>query len=95
MGSVPSVPLNPAADILGLIVPYIVRVDVKFDAEWLYHEWRRGWEQAQPEFVIENIRFDHDPEWRYRLFSLQSAHDGNHWFWKATKVVMMPFIGAI
>jgi len=42
----------------------------------------------QQEFVIENIRFKHVPGWNRRVFSIQSAHDANHWIWKATRVML-------
>jgi hypothetical protein len=40
--------------------------------------------RQQLDFVIENIRFAHDPHWNTRLFSVQSARDGGHWFWRVT-----------
>lgn len=50
----------------------------------LYQVWRQEradkFEQWQPE----NVRFVHDPEWKNRFWSVQCAHDGNHWFWKTT-----------
>ena len=27
----------------------------------------------------------HDPEWKYRVMSIQCAHDGNHPIWKAAQ----------
>lgn len=53
------------------------------------------WKDQQPEFKIENIRFKHDPGWRRRAFSIQSAHDGGHWIWKATRVIWFSVGGAI
>lgn len=50
--------------------------------------WRER-EAREPQFVVENIRFRHDPKWSTRFWSIQSAHSGNHWIWKATRV----FIG--
>jgi hypothetical protein len=49
----------------------------------------RDWKAREPEFKIENIRFRHDPQWRERFWSIQSAHSGNHWIWKATRIFMM------
>jgi hypothetical protein len=49
--------------------------------------WQIEWKARQQEFVIENIRFAHDPRWKYRFLSIQSARDANHWIWKATRVV--------
>ncbi len=46
------------------------------------------WKAQQPEFKIENIRFRHDPQWSARFWSIQSAHSGNHWIWKATRIYM-------
>ncbi len=50
--------------------------------------WWDQWRAGQPEFKIENVRFEHDPRWRSRFFSIQSAHDGAHPVWKATHVYM-------
>lgn len=54
----------------------------------LYEIWRSEYEARQPKFIVENIRFHHDPYWRNRTFSIQNARDGNSWFWKATHVVV-------
>jgi hypothetical protein len=50
--------------------------------------WQIAWKARQDDFVIENIRFTHDPLWRYRFLSIQSARDANHWMWKATGVLI-------
>ena len=50
--------------------------------------WATEWKRRQDDFVIENIRFTHDPLWNKRVFSLQAAHDGEIWFWRATRVIM-------
>ncbi len=50
--------------------------------------WVTEWKQNQPDFRIENIRFVHDPLWNKRVFSLQAAHDGETWLWKATRMVV-------
>ena len=55
--------------------------------EELYADWYTQKVALEPKFIIENIRFDHDPQWREGLFSLTCAREGNHIFWKATKVV--------
>ncbi len=57
--------------------------------------WQKEWAAHQAEFKLENVRFRHDPEWRHRFFSIQSAHSGNHSIWKATRVVWMSMGGAI
>jgi hypothetical protein len=57
--------------------------------------WWKEWKAQQPDFVIENIRFEHDPNWNKRFLSIQSAHDGNHLIWKATKVVASMFGTAV
>jgi hypothetical protein len=59
-----------------------------------HYAWWQEW-KAQQEFKIDNIRFNHDPNWDKRFFSLQSAHNANHWFWKATRVVWMGMGGAV
>lgn len=47
----------------------------------LYEKWREEKTAAEPEFKIENVRFEHNPEWRSRFWSIQSAHDRGHWGW--------------
>jgi hypothetical protein len=48
--------------------------------------WAKEWKQRQDDFVIENIRFTHDPLWNKRFFSIQAAHDGEIWFWRAAQI---------
>jgi hypothetical protein len=55
--------------------------------ESLYKIWKLDHDAALPEFKIENIRFEHKSGWDKRFFSIQSAHSGNHWIWKATRIV--------
>lgn len=57
--------------------------------------WWKEWKLQQPDFVIENIRFDHKPDWDKKFLSIQSAHNGSHWVWKATRVVWVGVGGAI
>ena len=54
-----------------------------------HYAWWQEWKAHQDSFVIENIRFDHVPGWDKRFFSIQSAHSGHHWIWKATRVAWM------
>ena len=51
--------------------------------------WSREWKALQLDFKIENIRFVHDPHWNKRIFSLQAAHDGEIWFWRATHMIVL------
>ena len=51
--------------------------------------WAREWKQRQDDFKIENIRFAHDVTWNKRIFSLQAARDGETWFWRATRVIVL------
>jgi hypothetical protein len=53
-----------------------------------YSYWTERTRQQQ-DFKIENIRFRHVPGWNRKVFSIQSAHDANHWIWKATRVFLM------
>jgi hypothetical protein len=68
----------------------VEHVKLRQSLEEAHHAWWQQW-QAQRElaFVIENIRFEHDPGWKNRFFSIQSAHDANHWVWKATRIVFL------
>jgi hypothetical protein len=52
--------------------------------EEAHFSWVTEWKRQQAEFEIENIRFIHDPYWNKRLFSLQAAREGGHWFWRVT-----------
>jgi hypothetical protein len=56
--------------------------------------WREQ-KARQPEFKIENIRFRHIDGWNRKFFSIQSAHDAGHWFWKATRVSWIVLGGSI
>jgi hypothetical protein len=57
--------------------------------------WWKEWKEQQPPFTPENIRFEYRQGWRTRFFSIQSAHDGGHWIWKATKVVWVTAGGSL
>jgi hypothetical protein len=48
--------------------------------------WATEWKQRQQEYVIENIRFAHNPRWNKQIFSLQAARDGKIWFWRPTRI---------
>jgi hypothetical protein len=45
--------------------------------------------ERQAAFVIENVRFAHDPDWNKRIFSLQAARDGETWVWRVTHMIVM------
>ena len=49
--------------------------------------WWKEWKDQQPTFKVENIRFKHVEGWNRKVFSIQSAHDANHWVWKATHIL--------
>lgn len=57
--------------------------------------WWKEWKAQQPDFVIENIRFEHRPGWDKKFLSIQSAHNLNHWAWKATAVAWVAVGGAL
>ena len=57
--------------------------------------WVTGWKARQQEFKIENIRFAHDSLWKERIFSIQAAHDGEVWFWRATRVFLTRGVASI
>jgi hypothetical protein len=70
-------------------VPYRVEISkLRQQLEEAHLAWVREWKARQADFVIENIRFDHDPLWNRRIFSLQAAHDGEVWFWRATHMLV-------
>ena len=70
-------------------IPYSITVTkLRQQLDEAHLAWAQEWKQRQDEFVIENIRFAHDPLWNKRIFSIQAAHDGEVWFWRATRVIM-------
>jgi hypothetical protein len=76
---------------LRTILPYPYQVEVsklRQQLEEAHLSWVIEWKARQADFRIENIRFLHDPDWNKRMFSLQAAHDGETWFWRATHVFM-------
>jgi hypothetical protein len=54
----------------------------------LYKIIRQGQIKREEKFVIENVRFEHDPQWRTRFLSIQCAHDGDHPVWAAAHVIV-------
>lgn len=77
---------------MNIIFPSGYRVDVSHLRQQLdqaHYAWRTEWQENKPDFKIENIRFRHVEGWNRKCFSIQSAHDANHWLWKATRVVWM------
>ena len=70
--------------------PYRVEVTkLRQQLEEAHRAWAVAWKQRQAEFVIENIRFTHDPLWNKRIFSLQAAHDGETWLGRITHMVVV------
>jgi hypothetical protein len=69
--------------------PYQIQVSkLRQQLDEAHLAWAKEWKARQDEFKIENIRFRHDPYWNKRIFSLQAAHDGKIWFWRATRVFL-------
>jgi hypothetical protein len=54
-----------------------------------YQLWREEKERREPPFVVENVRFEHDPDWRSGFFSIQSARDCGHLGWQAVRVLYL------
>jgi hypothetical protein len=69
--------------------PYQIQVSkLRQQLDEAHLAWAKEWKARQDEFKIENIRFRHDLYWNKRIFSLQAAHDGKIWFWRATRVFL-------
>jgi len=78
--------------LLRILFPYPYSVEVSRLRQQLdeaHLAWATAWKIHQLDFKLENIRFTHDPHWNKRNFSLQAAHDGGTWFWRATHVVTL------
>lgn len=75
---------------------YVVEISkLRKQLDEAHYAWWSEWKASQPEFKIENIRFQHVDGWNRKVFSIQSAHDANHWVWKATRVVWLGMGGSI
>lgn len=76
---------------MDIIFPRVVQAErfdetrIREQIDQLYYQWWQYCPDRQPVTNV-NIRFDHDPNWKNRFLSIQSAKDGNHPIWKATKV---------
>jgi hypothetical protein len=78
--------------LLRVLFPYPYAVEVSKLRQQLdeaHLAWVKEWKEHQPDFKIENIHFVHDPEWNKQIFSLQAAHDGESWFWRATHTIVL------
>jgi hypothetical protein len=81
-----------------LLFPASYRVEISKLRQQLdeaHLAWRKEWKSQQPDFANKNIRFEHKPDWNKRFFSIQSAHDGAHPVWKATKVIWVSMGGSV
>lgn len=73
-----------------IVQRYQVQVEhLRQQLDQAHYAWWKEWKKSEPDFKIENIRFSHNPKWSTRFWSIQSAHNGGHWIWKATWVFMM------
>ena len=70
-------------------VPYQIEVTrLRQQLDEAHLAWAVEWKRRQTEFKLENVRFQHDPLWNRRIFSIQAAHNGETWFWRATRVFL-------
>jgi hypothetical protein len=70
--------------------PYSIELSrLRQQLEQAHFAWASEWKRQQADFEIENIRFKHDPRWNKRIFSLQAARDGEIWFWRATRALVL------
>jgi hypothetical protein len=68
-------------------IPYSIEVSkLRQQLDEAHLAWATEWKRQQLDFKLENIRFNHDPRWNRRIFSLQAARNGEIWFWRATRV---------
>jgi hypothetical protein len=42
-----------------------------------------------------NVKFEHDPQWRAKFWSIQAAHDRSHWGWKIVAAIVALAGGAL
>lgn len=82
--------MAPSLATLSMIFPsrYVMEVSkLRQQLDAAHFAWATEWRRQQ-EYVAENIRFAHDPDWNKRIFSLQAARDGKIWFWRPTRILV-------
>jgi hypothetical protein len=60
----------------GLVPEEIRREQAQADFRGTYEHWRAEYLAAHPALRIENIRFEHDPDWRGYVLSVQGIRSG-------------------
>jgi len=83
---------------MNVLIPSGYRVEVaklRQQLDEAHLAWWKERKAQQSDFAIENIRFKHVDGWNRKAFSIQSAHDANHWIWKATRVFWVGMGGSI
>lgn len=57
---------------------------------WCEQYTQQRYERESSGFKVENVRFEHDPNWRNAFWSLQGVRDGtNGVSWKIVKVMFV------
>jgi len=83
---------------MNILIPSGYRVEIgklRQHLDEAHLTWWKEWKAQQPDLKVENIRFKHIDGWNRKFFSIQSAHDARHWFWKATRVIWVGMGGSI
>ncbi len=73
---------------LQIIIPGYRTYGYGIEFAHLYRIVRQEQIEREPKFIIENVKFEHDEEWRNRFLSIQSVHDGNHPVWATTHILV-------
>lgn len=84
--------MAPSLATLSMIFPsrYVMEVSkLRQQLDEAHLAWVTEWKLRQQAYVIENIRFAHNPQWNKQIFSLQAARDGKIWFWRPTRIFVM------
>ena len=82
-----------------IIIPDVGQHEAsEFLHPYLLEKYARA--EAEAGWKIENVRFEHDPDWNKHFLSIQSAHDQNHpgWMvigWLARNVYMASALGQL
>jgi hypothetical protein len=78
--------------------PTIIIPDEAGRADWLdpyYEHWKEEKEATEPKFVIENVRFEHDPNWQMRTISISKARTGTGPVWGTVRILFAIGAGSL
>lgn len=66
-----------------IVIPKVEQAEEQFEVQpaELYRQWREAKAEAEEEFVIDNVRFEHRKDWKERVMSMEAARAQKHPLW--------------